>query len=75
MVSVMLAIIHPRVRNFGKYIIRKEVIVLIIYKAINRVNNKVYIGQTKNTLEYRKNQHFREAKCKKELIHIFIMHY
>lgn len=25
----------------------------------------MYIGQTKNTLEYRKNQHFREAKCNK----------
>ena len=35
---------------------------MIIYKATNTVNNKVYIGQTINTLEYRKNQHFRETK-------------
>lgn len=36
---------------------------MLIYKATNLINNKVYIGQTKNTLEFRKNQHYRSAKC------------
>lgn len=35
---------------------------LIIYKATNLINNKVYIGQTINSLEYRKNQHIRETR-------------
>lgn len=39
--------------------------ILIIYKATNLINNKIYIGQTINTLEYRKHQHFRESKCEK----------
>lgn len=43
----------------------QEVLLLIIYKATNLVNDKIYIGQTINTLEYRKNQHFREAKSKR----------
>ena len=51
----MRAIIHPRVRNV-KY--------MIIYKATNLINNKVYIGQTINTLEYRKSQHIRDAKLR-----------
>ena len=38
---------------------------LIIYKVTNLINGKIYIGQTINTLEYRKNQHFREAKSKR----------
>ena len=39
---------------------------LIIYKATNVINNKVYIGQTKNSLETRMSQHLRDAKCKKK---------
>lgn len=39
---------------------------IIIYKATNIVNSKVYIGQTTNTLEYRKRQHFSETKSKKK---------
>lgn len=35
---------------------------MIIYKATNTVNNKIYIGQTINTLNYRMKQHFRETK-------------
>lgn len=31
----------------------------------NLINSKIYIGQTINTLEYRKNQHFREARSKR----------
>lgn len=38
---------------------------LIIYKATNLVNNKIYIGQTSNTVEHRKGQHFRDARCAK----------
>jgi group I intron endonuclease len=35
---------------------------MIIYKATNLINGKVYIGQTINTLRYRSEQHRREAK-------------
>ena len=38
----------------------------IIYKATNIENNKVYIGQTIETLEIRKNKHFYKAKKFKE---------
>ena len=33
-----------------------------IYKIINDVNNKIYIGQTINTIEYRFNNHIKTAK-------------
>ena len=39
---------------------------MIIYKVTNLINNKIYIGQTKHQLEYRKNQHLRETKSKKD---------
>lgn len=39
---------------------------MIIYKATNIINNKVYIGQTTNTLEYRANQHLRETRSAKK---------
>lgn len=35
---------------------------MIIYKATNLVNNKIYIGKTIKTLEFRKKKHIREAK-------------
>jgi len=38
-----------------------------IYKITNTINNKNYIGQTINSVEYRFNQHFREAKSEKLL--------
>ena len=38
---------------------------MIIYKVTNLINGKIYIGQSINTLEYRKSQHEREAKCNK----------
>ena len=38
-----------------------DLLYMLIYKATNLKNNKIYIGQTKNSLEYRKHQHEREA--------------
>lgn len=35
---------------------------LIIYKVTNIINGKVYIGQTCNTLDYRRSQHERDCK-------------
>lgn len=35
---------------------------MIIYKVTNLINGKIYIGQTCNTLEYRKSQHERDCK-------------
>ena len=35
---------------------------MIIYKILNKVNGKMYIGQTKHTLNYRKSQHLHESK-------------
>lgn len=37
---------------------------MIIYKAENTVNGKIYIGCTTNTLEYRKGQHNRDSRRK-----------
>lgn len=34
---------------------------MIVYKATNITNGKVYVGQTTHTLEYRKSQHQRDA--------------
>ena len=39
---------------------------MIIYKATNRINGKVYIGQTKHSLEHRKNSHERDTRCRKK---------
>ena len=36
-----------------------------IYKITNTINNKIYIGKTVNTIEYRWHQHVREAHNKK----------
>lgn len=38
---------------------------MIIYKATNLINNKIYIGQTGSKLEERANGHFREARSEK----------
>lgn len=35
---------------------------MIIYKATNKINGKIYIGQTVNTLQHRANQHLQETK-------------
>lgn len=37
---------------------------MIVYKATNIVNGKKYVGQTTNTLEYRKDQHRRDSMRK-----------
>lgn len=41
-----------------------------IYKITNRVNNKVYIGQTRYTIEHRWNQHLRALR-KKNPVHLY----
>lgn len=38
---------------------------MIIYKVTNKVNNKIYIGQTINSLEYRKKQHEKDCRRNK----------
>lgn len=39
---------------------------MIIYKATNKINGKVYVGQTINSLEHRKSGHERDARCEKK---------
>lgn len=39
-----------------------------IYKIYNDINDKIYIGQTKKTVEYRFKEHFRQAQYEKENI-------
>lgn len=34
---------------------------MIIYKVTNIINNKIYIGQTINSLQKRQSKHFSEA--------------
>ena len=38
---------------------------MIIYKVTNLVNQKVYIGQSINSLDHRKKQHYKESKYHK----------
>lgn len=38
---------------------------MIIYKATNLINNKIYIGQTKYSADYRLNKHLSEANYEK----------
>ena len=38
---------------------------MIIYKAINQVNGKIYIGQTIQSLEQRKREHINDSKSDK----------
>lgn len=35
---------------------------MIIYKATNKINGKVYVGQTRHSLETRKLAHLRQAR-------------
>ena len=47
----------------------------VIYKAINLVNGKMYIGQTVQKLEHRKWKHYSEAKNSSLIFHRAIMKY
>ena len=38
---------------------------MIIYKATNLVNGKIYIGQTVRNFKERKSDHLRRARCDK----------
>ena len=44
---------------------------MIIYKATNTINNKIYIGQTIHTLDRRRNQHERSFKYKNTKDNVF----
>ena len=37
---------------------------MIIYKVTNKINNKIYIGQTINSLEHRRKQHEKDCSLK-----------
>lgn len=41
---------------------------MIIYKVTNIINNKIYIGQTINSLQKRQSKHFSEAKLYKKYL-------
>ena len=40
---------------------------MIIYKATNKINNKVYVGQSIKTLEHRKKQHERSCNYRDDM--------
>jgi len=44
---------------------------VIVYKATNNINGKIYIGYTTNSLEHRKRQHISRAKSKHQGISLF----
>lgn len=47
-----------------------------IYKIVNIINNKIYVGQTKNSLEIRKKRHLNDVKYGSKLpIHTAIRKY
>lgn len=39
---------------------------MVVYKVTNKINGKVYIGQTIHSLEHRKSGHERDARCEKK---------
>ena len=41
---------------------------MIIYKVTNKVNGKIYIGQTTKNLEYRRKKHEGQINCKKRMV-------
>jgi group I intron endonuclease len=47
----------------------------IIYSAINKTNNKVYIGKTLQSLEARKKEHLRDSKKRNTYFHAAISKY
>ena len=42
---------------------------MIIYRAINKINNKSYIGQTTQSLEKRKHRHLDSSNYNKFIFH------
>lgn len=44
---------------------------MIIYKAVNKVNNKIYIGKTIQSLNERKNQHYKKCEWERNPNSIF----
>jgi GIY-YIG catalytic domain len=42
---------------------------MLVYKAVNKVNGKVYIGQTAKTLEERVFEHYKSSKKPKSIFH------
>ena len=44
---------------------------MIIYKITNKINNKVYIGLTTNTLKYRWSRHISESKNVNDTKHLY----
>ena len=39
---------------------------MVIYKVTNKINGKIYIGQTIHSLEHRRSGHERDSHCKKK---------
>ena len=44
---------------------------MIIYKITNKINNKVYIGLTTCSLEYRWSRHLTESRNKNNKKHLY----
>ena len=42
---------------------------MLVYKAVNKVNGKVYVGQTSKTLEERVFEHYKSSKKPKSIFH------
>lgn len=67
----------PWENNFQNYTIENHFIIyiikngMIIYKITNKINNKVYIGLTTTTLQYRWSKHIAESKNVKNTKHLY----